>query len=180
MFPYCFEDNGVKYAIFGHCWSVYTKTNRNRKTNHRVIDCSYDEYYDAVTTYMLRNRDVKVICFLHWNFDMEELPFPAYKELAHELIDFGAEAVIGNHAHVVQEVELYRDKVIAYGLGNFYMPDGYFFNGKLTYPEKSHDCIAIQIFSDGSLPVVHKFRSNPKDDVALVYLGVENIAGGGD
>ena len=173
--PYCFEENGVQYAIFGHCWSVYTHTNKNRTTHHHVEDCSYEEYYKVVTRYIAEHRNVKVVCFLHWNFDMEEFPFPAYKQLAHELIDFGAEAVIGNHAHVIQEAEIYRGKIIAYGLGNFYMPDGYFFNGNLKYPPKSHQCLGVQIFGDGRTPVVHRFATDVSNECALKYISTDDV-----
>jgi len=40
-------------------------------------------------------------------------------ELAHALIDAGADLVIGHGAHVMQEIELYRRRWVVYGLGNF-------------------------------------------------------------
>lgn len=41
--------------------------------------------------------------------------------LAHALIDAGADAVIGNHAHELHAIEFYRDRPIAYCLGNFWI-----------------------------------------------------------
>lgn len=41
--------------------------------------------------------------------------------LAHALIDAGADAVIGNHAHELHGIEFYRDRPIAYCLGNFWI-----------------------------------------------------------
>lgn len=38
---------------------------------------------------------------------------------AHKLIDNGADLVIGNHPHVLQKREIYKDKEIIYSLGNF-------------------------------------------------------------
>lgn len=37
----------------------------------------------------------------------------------HQLIDAGADMVIGAHPHVVEPVEVYKGKLIAYSLGNF-------------------------------------------------------------
>jgi poly-gamma-glutamate capsule biosynthesis protein CapA/YwtB (metallophosphatase superfamily) len=37
----------------------------------------------------------------------------------HAAIDAGADMVVGHHPHVVQELEQYRDRWIAYSLGNF-------------------------------------------------------------
>lgn len=41
------------------------------------------------------------------------------RQFAHAAIDAGADLVIGHHAHVVQEMEVYAGKPIFYGLGNF-------------------------------------------------------------
>lgn len=40
-------------------------------------------------------------------------------EIAHAAIDAGAHAVIGHHAHIGRGVELYRQRPIFHGLGNF-------------------------------------------------------------
>jgi poly-gamma-glutamate capsule biosynthesis protein CapA/YwtB (metallophosphatase superfamily) len=40
-------------------------------------------------------------------------------EFAHAMIDAGADLVLGHGPHVVRPVELYRDRLIAYSLGNF-------------------------------------------------------------
>ena len=41
------------------------------------------------------------------------------KQLAHQLIDQGADLIIWNHSHTPGEREIYKDKVIFYSLGNF-------------------------------------------------------------
>lgn len=169
ILPLEFEEDGVEYAVLGHCWEVYTKTNKNTKTEDRVVDCTYQDFYKSVVMYMNSHPEKKVICFFHWNFDMEEYPFPAYKKLAHDLIDYGVEAVIGNHAHCKQEVEQYHGKVIAYGLGNFYMPDGYFFNGTLSYPQNSHKNVGIEISAGGGI-TLHEFESDTPDGAAFKLI----------
>ena len=40
-------------------------------------------------------------------------------KIAHELIDYGADVVIGSHPHVTQGIEMYNGKPIFYSLGNF-------------------------------------------------------------
>lgn len=45
--------------------------------------------------------------------------------LAHMAVDNGADMVIGHHPHVIQATEWYKDKFIAYSLGNFIF-DQYF------------------------------------------------------
>jgi poly-gamma-glutamate synthesis protein (capsule biosynthesis protein) len=40
-------------------------------------------------------------------------------EIAHYVIDSGADLIIGNHPHWVQGVELYKGKLITFAHGNF-------------------------------------------------------------
>ncbi|PJA92516.1 MAG: hypothetical protein CO133_02800, partial [Candidatus Komeilibacteria bacterium CG_4_9_14_3_um_filter_37_5] len=47
------------------------------------------------------------------------------ENIAHTLIDSGADLIIGHHPHVVQGKEKYRGKYIFYSLGNFVF-DQYF------------------------------------------------------
>lgn len=60
-----------------------------------------------------------VIPFFHWGREGTTQPEPYQVELAHAAIDAGAAAVIGSHPHVLQGLELYQGKPIAYSLGNF-------------------------------------------------------------
>ncbi|UUT36663.1 CapA family protein [Microbacterium elymi] len=41
------------------------------------------------------------------------------REIAHALIDAGADVIIGHHAHILRGVEVYRGRPIFHGLGNF-------------------------------------------------------------
>lgn len=41
------------------------------------------------------------------------------RDVAHALIDAGADVVVGHHAHILRGVELYRGRPIFHGLGNF-------------------------------------------------------------
>lgn len=148
--PYEFENEGTPYALFGHCWNLYTATNPNRINSVRIVDCEYDDFLKTVGAYIGRNPGRKVYCFMHWNYDMEVLPFPMHIRLSHDLIDAGVEGVIGSHSHVTHSVELYRGKPVAYCLGNFYLPSGIYFDGKLAYPEKSKDTIGLRVGKYGA------------------------------
>ena len=46
------------------------------------------------------------------------------RELAHLCVDLGADIVFGHGPHVTRAVELYKDRLIAYSLGNFCTPFG--------------------------------------------------------
>jgi poly-gamma-glutamate capsule biosynthesis protein CapA/YwtB (metallophosphatase superfamily) len=55
----------------------------------------------------------------HWGIEYVAEPEPEQVELAHALMDAGADLVVGNHAHWPKGVEVYKGKPIFYGTGNF-------------------------------------------------------------
>ena len=56
---------------------------------------------------------------IHWGIEGQNYPTQSQISLAHTAIDLGADLVIGHHPHVLQGLEEYRGKMIAYSLGNF-------------------------------------------------------------
>ncbi len=60
-----------------------------------------------------------IIVNIHWGRYNRKLPQKHQVEFAHQMIDFGANLIIGSGPHVLQPVELYHGGVIAYSLGNF-------------------------------------------------------------
>lgn len=60
-----------------------------------------------------------IIASFHWGTEKEYTPDSIQKELAHTAIDEGADLVVGHHPHVLQGIEKYKGKYIAYSLGNF-------------------------------------------------------------
>jgi poly-gamma-glutamate synthesis protein (capsule biosynthesis protein) len=60
-----------------------------------------------------------VVVSLHWGFENQPNVHPRQVEIAHLLIDSGADAVIGHHPHVPHGIEIYRRRPIVYSLGNF-------------------------------------------------------------
>lgn len=65
-----------------------------------------------------RSCDI-VVVIPHWAQEYTRDPNPQMKYLAHQLVDAGADLIIGTHPHWVQGIETYKDRFIAYSLGNF-------------------------------------------------------------
>lgn len=55
----------------------------------------------------------------HWGAEQSNTAKPYQRKLAKLSIDSGADAVIGHHPHVLQEIEIYEGKPILYSVGNF-------------------------------------------------------------
>ena len=60
-----------------------------------------------------------VIVYPHWGIEYRASPFAAQQALARSIITAGADMVIGNHAHWVGAMEVYKGRPIWYALGNF-------------------------------------------------------------
>lgn len=60
-----------------------------------------------------------LIVAVHWGDEYAETPSTYQRKVAHELIDGGVDMVVGHHPHVLQGIESYNGKLIAYSLGNF-------------------------------------------------------------
>ena len=60
-----------------------------------------------------------IIVFMHYGNEYLNYANDDQKRIAHELIDYGADVVVGSHPHVPQGAEMYNGKPIFYSLGNF-------------------------------------------------------------
>ena len=67
----------------------------------------------------LRPQVDLVVVMPHWGIEYTAPPEPEQVELAHAVMDAGADAVVGNHAHWAKGLELYDGRPIFYGTGNF-------------------------------------------------------------
>jgi Bacterial capsule synthesis protein PGA_cap len=55
----------------------------------------------------------------HWGIEYTAPPEPEQVELAHAMVDAGADLVVGDHAHWAKGIEVYDGKPVFYGTGNF-------------------------------------------------------------
>ena len=97
------EIKGVKIAILSY---VTFQTGFN-----------YKSAIERDLPYMRKTHDI-VIVSMHWG---QELDYEANRgdvDLAHMMVDMGADIVVGHHPHVIQGIENYKGKYIVYSLGN--------------------------------------------------------------
>lgn len=61
-----------------------------------------------------------VLVSLHWGIHMVPTDLADYQvEVAHAMIEAGADAILGHHPHLLKGIEFYRGRPIFYSLGNF-------------------------------------------------------------
>ena len=69
-----------------------------------------------------KNADY-VLVIVHGGHELFQLPSPRMVETYRFFIDAGADAVVNHHQHCYSGFEVYKGKLISYGLGNFCFDD---------------------------------------------------------
>mgnify|MGYP000988646238 CR=1 FL=1 len=140
------RENGISYMgagdDIGQARTAYTKDVNGIKTT--VL--SYDQFYnirwtkngrsagaledrcgtapldmDMVKEDIAKAKETAdvVIVMPHWGTEDSTVVTKDQIGMAHDMIDAGADAVIGSHPHILQGMEVYKGRLIAYSMGNF-------------------------------------------------------------
>ena len=86
-----------------------------------------------------------LIVYPHWGWEYQKLASARQREMARVMIDSGADAVVGGHPHVTQDIEVYKGKPIFYSLGNFV------FDGFAEEERRTGWLLRMTLAADGSL-----------------------------
>ncbi|MHB8846470.1 MAG: CapA family protein [Nitrospirota bacterium] len=78
----------------------------------------YKEYVRRDIERVRSQADLVIVSF-HWGAELMTTAKDYQKALGRKAIDWGADLVLGHHPHILQELEVYRGRLIAYSLGNF-------------------------------------------------------------
>lgn len=119
------EINGMKIAILAYTYGANGKEDLlNLREEVDSLNYLHEENIKSDIEEANANGADFIIVYPHWEIEYESYPQETTVELAHKMIDWGADLVIGNHPHVVQPVEVYKNEdgkegLIAYALGNF-------------------------------------------------------------
>jgi poly-gamma-glutamate capsule biosynthesis protein CapA/YwtB (metallophosphatase superfamily) len=115
--PTIMEVRGKKIAFVAFTWVIpdgWPATESNP-------GCATTTDPDRVAA-TIRDADSKadyVVASFHWGIELATAPNEAQRRLARLSVDNGADLVLGHHPHVVQGFELYKNRLIAYSLGNY-------------------------------------------------------------
>lgn len=121
---------------FGHPWEydkeyVHTILADGVDINligfQQATNYEFDVNLMMETVEAVKNDNPLALNIVNFHFGPEYKPYSAniQQEIARAAVDAGADMVIGHHPHVVQEMEVYKEKPIFYSLGNFVF-DQYF------------------------------------------------------
>jgi len=116
--PLVFERKGLRIAVL----SYNEFQPRSFEANHNMPGTAWSEdervVADIRAARRLHRADL-VIPIMHWGWENEPVANARQRQLARRMVRAGADAVIGGHPHVTQDIEHYRGKPIVYSVGNF-------------------------------------------------------------
>jgi uncharacterized membrane protein (UPF0127 family) len=93
--------------------------------NKTFVGCGDNEIIEIIQSIKSSAPDKFLVVNMHWGEEYKLKSNSLQQDLAHKIIDSGADLIVGTHPHVVQEIENYNGKLIFYSLGNFIF-DQYF------------------------------------------------------
>lgn len=120
--PVVEEINGRKITILN-----YMDSNNFAEYSQDVMPISkgskpgYSAYSSADAQKQIADHNDSdfIIAYMHYGNEYSTSPNKDQINISHQLIDYGADVVIGCHPHVPQGIEMYKGKPIFYSLGNF-------------------------------------------------------------
>ncbi len=117
------ERNGRRVAVLGFGGVVPTPSWFATSDRPGVAD-GYDTASMVAAVRAAEARADLVVVTIHWGDELKTQPNADDIARAHALIDAGADAIFGHHAHVLQPLVWYEQRPIFFGLGTFVWPRG--------------------------------------------------------
>jgi len=77
-----------------------------------------DEIPPRIEAIRKANPNALILVSAHWGEEYRLEPNSLQRNLAHAIVDAGANAILGHHPHVLQPVERYNNGIILYSMGN--------------------------------------------------------------
>lgn len=120
--PWIVERNGLRLAILSY--NEFMPRSFEADHNAPGVAWSEDEQVvDDIRKARQVHRADLVIPIMHWGWENEPVANARQRQLARLMVAAGADAVIGGHPHVTQDIEHINGKPIIYSVGNFVMKE---------------------------------------------------------
>ncbi|MCK5033900.1 MAG: CapA family protein [Calditrichia bacterium] len=150
--PAIFKIKDIKFAFFAYSMTLpkyffATDSTGGTAYPHKKILKDSISYYNNKVDY--------IIVSFHWGEELTTLPKEYQRNYAHLAIEYGADIILGHHPHVLQGIEVYKNKIIVYSLGNFVFA---------SYSNKASDSILLDL----------QFTKKRIKDIKVVPLNVNN------
>lgn len=114
------EINGLKIGFFSATSADFSAL-KDYWTDREEFGCAWINHSSVNKIIREAKKECDYLFVIsHGGIEFMDVPLPEWRERYRELIEMGADGIIGSHPHVPQGVETYLGKPIFYSLGNFY------------------------------------------------------------
>ena len=111
---------GIKIGFFSGTSADFASL-KDEWTDKNKIGCAWINQKEVNRIITSAKKECDYLLILsHGGVEFMDVPLPEWRDRYRQLIDMGADAIIGSHPHVPQGVEKYKEKPIFYSLGNFF------------------------------------------------------------
>ena len=115
--PFVIESKGIRVALLGYAVAVNGGPEGFAGPDYPGV-VPLDPAIIKEDIGRIRDQVDYVAVSFHWAIEDSQDTHLAARLFAHQVIDAGADLIIGHHPHVPRGVEIYKGKVIFYSLGN--------------------------------------------------------------
>jgi len=129
---FVFEKDGIRIGVISYISNIYSK---NREAMPEIVRALRED----------RGCAAVVLC-IHAGEEYSMRRSYGQRGIARSAIDAGVDLVIGHHPHVLQGLEIYKNRNIVYSVGNFV------FGGNRKIRKEHRDAMAARVemeFEDG-------------------------------
>lgn len=120
--PLMFQRHGLRIAVLSY--NEFHPRSFEAGHNTPGVAWSEDQQVEAdIKAARKFHRADVVIPIMHWGWENERQANARQRLLAQRMIDAGADAVIGGHPHVTQDISIYKGKPVIFSVGNFVMKE---------------------------------------------------------
>ena len=115
--PVILSKSGKRFGILGYASDEFETAFPDEFREFNIV-FNKEKFKKDITILKEELKCDFVIVGMHWGIEYAKADMKQ-TEIGHYLIDNGVDFVWGHHPHVQQKIEEYKNKIIAYSLGNF-------------------------------------------------------------
>lgn len=121
--PYYYIINGYKIAFLNATRAEKKIITPEATENKEGVFRCYDPKLFIEEIQKAKQESDYVVALIHWGKEQSHTLEQVQIDTGKKYIDAGADVLVGSHAHVLQGMEIYNGKLIAYNLGDFLFND---------------------------------------------------------
>ena len=130
----------LSYCMYGNVYLGHVELAGKDKPGINPLDI--DKVVSDIKRY--KQQYDYVVVMPHWGREYTYAPMTECIQMAYDMVDAGADLIVGSHTHCAQPLIRYKKKNICFSLGNFLFPDFYMYPPRpIWYPESDVNLSAI-------------------------------------